>query len=280
LLTYDITVAILCFSTSLFALNIQNLLGEKHYKKYFQLYLGKSVLILILPLAFYPVLEIPGVILGMALGNFVIGLNFFKGINLKVDKFKDIRSNIRILAHNFSVESSTSIGRMIDKLVIVPLFGFTSVAYYQFNLQILWILSVFPTALYLYLLSEESSGEKQIRITYFVIISSVLLTILGILISPYIINSFFPKFTEGILGFQIMIFSLIPYSISSVLIAKLQSLESTKVGFSSIIKIGSLLILIAVLGNLYGLLGLSSAVVISTSLECVILFSFFKRLKR
>ena len=41
--------------------------------------------------------------------------------------------------------------------------------------------------------------------------------------------------------------------------------ESTKVGYGAIVKVGSLLILLAVLGQFYGLEGLARAVLISVS---------------
>jgi O-antigen/teichoic acid export membrane protein len=57
--------------------------------------------------------------------------------------------------------------------------------------------------------------------------------------------------------------------------AKLQVLKSTKVGFSVIVSISSLLILIVILGELYGIMGLSISVLLSTILESLFLLAIF-----
>lgn len=88
------------------------------------------------------------------------------------------------------------------------------------------------------------------------------------------IDTVFPKYSQGILGLQIMIFSLIPYSISSSLMAKLQSSESTKFGLAPLVRISSLLILIVILGTYDEILGFSIAVLVSFCLETIILFIF------
>jgi len=104
-----------------------------------------------------------------------------------------------------------------------------------------------------------------------VVIGTVLLTIISIFLAPIVIESWFPKFSEGIFPLQILIISLIPLSFTAIFSAKLQAKESTKVGLTAIIRIGSLLVLIALLGNLYGLLGLSIAVLLSICVNTIFL---------
>jgi len=60
-----------------------------------------------------------------------------------------------------------------------------------------------------------------------------------------------------------MVISLIPLTVSAMFSAKLQARESTKIGYSAIVKIGSLLGLIIILAEPYGLLGLSISVLVS-----------------
>ena len=100
-----------------------------------------------------------------------------------------------------------------------------------------------------------------------------------IFLSDEFVSLFFPKYVEGISSLQILTISLIPFSITAILYAKLQAKESTKVGFSAIGRIGSLLVLLAVLGNFYGLVGLSMAVLISCIIESVFLFVLFIKSK-
>ena len=74
--------------------------------------------------------------------------------------------------------------------------------------------------------------------------------------------------------------SLVPISISSIITAKLQAVESTKVGYSAIVSIGSLLLLLGLLGNEYGIMGLSLAVVVSSILTTIFLFYLYKNLTK
>ena len=59
-------------------------------------------------------------------------------------------------------------------------------------------------------------------------------------------------------------FSIIPLTISAIISAKLQASESTVVGYSGIVRVGSLLILIAILGSMFDLIGLAISVLLST----------------
>src|SRR3989338_1045063 len=161
LIPIEQNAALLCFASSLFVINLQNLLGEKKYKKYLWMYLFKSVSIITLPFLLYFVLEIPGILLGMSIGNLVASTNFFRTLSLNVNSFRNLKSDYRVIIQNFSVDASSSLSRTADKLFIVPFFGLTSAALYQLNLQIMLAVAILPMSLYSYLLSEESREETQ-----------------------------------------------------------------------------------------------------------------------
>ncbi len=256
--------AVLCLGFTFFAMNQHNLLGLKKYKKFAKVAILKSLLIITIPILLYLVMEIPGIILGMAISNLIASSGYLKSLSRKIESFRDIKKNSKVIINNFGIDASTALPTIVDKLVIVPFFGFLSVGIYQFNLQILFALGILPHILHSFLLPEVSSGKTHNKITYLVLIGSIILTIIAILLAPLIVNEFFPKFREGVFGLQIMVISLIPLTISSIFTARLQATESTKVGYSGIFRIGSLLVLLIVLGGLYGMEGLSFAVLIST----------------
>jgi len=277
LLTIDLYAALLSLALSFFAMNQHNLLGLKKYKKFMLNSFLKNVLILTIPILLYFVLEIPGIILGMVISNLLASVPLFKMFNIK--SFFELKNHIKVLIHNFGVEASIALPRMVDKLLIAPLFGFFIVGIYQFNMQILFAIELLPTALYFFLLSEESSGVTHRKLTYLVLLGSVLLASLAIILAPFFVNEFFPKYSEGIFSLQILVFSIIPLSISSVFTAKLQAQESTRIGLSAPIRIGTLLALIALLGDHYGLVGLSFAVLISIIINTIFLFFLYYRSK-
>jgi len=255
--------AVLCLGFTFFAMNQHNLLGLKKYKKYTLNAILKSVLIITIPILLYFIIEIPGILLGMAISNLLASSGYLKSLSRKVGSFQDIKKNYKVLVNNFGIDASTAFPVIIDKLLIFPLFGFVFVGLYQFNLQILFALGILPVILHVFLLSEASSGKTHKKITYAALVGAVILTVLAIFLAPIFINEFFPKFQDGVFGLQIMILALVPLTISSIFTARLQASESTKVGFSGVIRIASLMVLIIVLGELYGLVGLSFAVLFS-----------------
>ena len=281
LLPLNLFAGILSFGISLFYMNQYNLLGFKKYKKLTVTIIVQSILFVILPIILYFIIEIPGIILGLALANLICSFNFLSSLNKKIHSFSELRKNFKVLIHNFGVELSVGLPGIVDKLLIVPLYGFTIVGIYQFNLQILGAVNIIPALLHGFLLSEESSGFSNNKIIYLILTGSVLIAILTIFLAPLVVEGFFPKFSDGIFSLQVLIFTVIPLSLSSIFNAKLQAKESTKVGYSSIIRIGSLLILVTILGELYGLLGLSFAVFMSTSLYAIFLgFLLSKSMKK
>jgi O-antigen/teichoic acid export membrane protein len=264
LLTVDIFIALLSFSSSLFLMSIQNMIGLKKYKKFLKLNILKGVLVVSLPILSYFYFDLSGILLGLSISYLISSIDFFKILKIKYFSLSFFRDNFKILFHNFGVDVSTTLVRFVDKLVIVPILGFSSLGIYQFNLQILIGMELIPMALHSFLLSEESSGAKHKKISIYVIIISIVCAFSIIVISPIFITEFLPKYVDGILSLQILILSLIPLSISAIFNAKLQSKESTKVGFSALIRIGTLVIFLIILGELYGLIGLSLAVLLSS----------------
>lgn len=279
LIPINIYASLLCFFGSLFILNMHNFLGLKKYKKYFLYSVIRGVLTVILPVGLYFILDFSGILIGLIIGNLLICIPLFKSLNYKVQSFRDIRSNFKVLLHNYGRDSSMTLTNWIDKLVIVPLFGFVMVGMYQFNLQVLLALSILHSSVYVFMLSERSSQQKHVKLSYLTILISGLVVVIVILFSPFVVENIFPKYMEGIPALQILIISLIPLSITSILSAELQSKESTTVGYSAIVKITSLLGLIAFLGTIYGLNGLSIAIVISTTLEAIFLLYLYSKIK-
>jgi len=276
LIPIDIFAAFLTLSSSVFLMYVHNLLGLKNYKKYFSYNLLKGSLIIVIPATGYYFFQLEGILFGMAIAYLLSSLPFFKSISFEKNLFQNFKNNFRIFLHNFGVDASTNLVKFIDKLVIAPIAGFAILGIYQLNLQILIGLEIIPIALHSYLLSEESSGNKHRKITGLVLLFSIFLVISIIFLSPFVIPEFFPQYIEGIESLQILVISLIPLTISSILNAKLQARNSTKVGYSAIIRIGSLLIMLVVLGSQFGLLGLSYSVLLSAIFNTIFLIYIFK----
>jgi len=61
LITIDYFVAILCFSMTIFVMNIHNLIGLKKYKQYMMVDVLKGILIVSIPIILYFILDIKGI---------------------------------------------------------------------------------------------------------------------------------------------------------------------------------------------------------------------------
>jgi len=270
--------ALFCLSVSFFMMYHGNLLGLKKYKSFMFNSILRTGLIIIIPLLLYFVLDIPGIILGMAISNFISCLPFFRII--KISSFLHLKNYTKIIIHNFGVDASTGLSSTLDKLLVAPLFGFLIVGIYQFNFQIMLILGVLPTILYSFLLSEESSGESHKKITLLAVTISVVIAVLAFTFSPMLVNQFFPKYSEGIFSLQIIVLSVVPLTLSSYFNAILQARGSTRIGFSGVIRIVVLLLLLAWLGEFYGLLGLSLAVLFSIIANVIFLYFLYIKTKK
>jgi len=277
LITFDIGSALIAFSLSYFVMNQHNLLGMKRYKTYFIDSLIKGISILALPVLLYFFFDLPGILIGMAIGNFIGGTHLIKSLSRQTNSFREFKNNFKVIIHNFGASISSALPKWADKLLIMPLFGFAFVGIYQFNLQVLLGLEIFPIALRGFLLAEESSGRKHKKLVYLSIIITIVMVIAVVTISPMVIKEIFPEYIEGILSLQIMTFALIPTTISSVLTAKLQASESTKIGYTAILRLGSLLVLIVILGTIWGLVGLALSVLISIVLNTIFLVYLYQK---
>jgi len=275
LLFIDPIVALLCVGLSFFSLNQRRLLGLKKYKKFMICSILKSGTFFIIPISLYFVFDIYGIVLGMAISNFIGSLPIFRNITIK--SFFDLRNYFKVLINNFGVMASGQLSLTVDKLVISSLFGFFIVGVYQFNLQVFLALSVLPGVLGSYLITEESSGVGHRKLSFFVVLGSIFLVVVAIILAPILVPVFFPKYSEGISALQVLVLTIIPISINTIYHSKLLAKESTKIGFQLIVKIGSLLLFIIVLGGLFGLLGLSFAVLLSTCCTTLFVYLLYQR---
>jgi len=140
----------------------------------------RGALIISIPIGFYFIMGMPGILLGMAISFLICSFHFFRTISFRGKILQNIKSNFTILLHNFGVDFSTRAPRFVDKLVVLPILGSTNLGIYQLNIQILFGLELLPIALHSFLLSEETSGKKHKKISYIVVLASIIIAIIAI----------------------------------------------------------------------------------------------------
>lgn len=275
----DVYAAFLCLASSLYFLHEKIQVGKQKYKKHMIVVFSKTAFTLVLELVLFFVAGVPGIIFGMAVGNLIFAFPIFREISIRSFSIKPIKENYKVILNNFGVESSQNLIKFIDKIVIGIWFGFLSLGAYYFNMQILFAIQMLSSSLHSFLLSEISRGQKHEKFSFIIVGLSVIFTVLVIIFSPFVIESVFPKYLDGVFALQIMITAAIPYAFSSILTARLQSMESMTVGYSGVIRIGSIVVLIGLLGTMYGIVGFSIAVVVSGIIHTMFLYYLYKKHK-
>ena len=146
----------------------------------------------------------------------------------------------------------------------MPLLGATVLGNYSLSLQILGILTIFSTIAFKYILPHDSTNISTAKIKKGIIIISIIITILGFLLTPTIIQSIFPKYIEAVDSIQILCLAVLPVGIYTIFASKLYSSEkSIYLLYGHLISSFVMLSGIFILGNYFGIIGVSIAYVLS-----------------
>jgi len=123
---------------------------------------------------------------------------------------------------------------------------------------------MFTTILFKFLLPQESSGIQNKFLIQIVIIISVIISLLGIFLSPLVIPNFFPKYVDVGAAIQIMSISIIPITIITICTSRLLSKEKSKlVLIGNLIGLTIIILGILTLGSMYGTIGIAMSFTLS-----------------
>jgi len=268
-------LSILTIGVAFFMMDLNLLLGRKNYKKYLVISISARISQILFSLLLYYFMDFYGILLGTAIVTIIHGWHYIKSLFRWNFKFNQIKNHFVPIIHNFGVESAQILPNWTDKLLIVPLLGFTIAGTYQFGFQVLLGLGIVPMIIYTYLLPEESSGNSNKRIISWGFVISLFLTVATFFISPIAVSTFFPEFEKSIVVIQILSIGVIPLTVIAILNAKLQSQESRLVGIGALVRISSHLLLIPLLWSVLELQGLAIAVIISIVIHMIYLLSIY-----
>jgi O-antigen/teichoic acid export membrane protein len=276
--------AILLLGINAFAITIAEAVGRKHYKEYAVLMVANRAIQFALAVALYYVIGPQGIIIGYAGSSLLLGYRLFflvkKGVgSAPLLSMNEIRPKMRFTMHAFSVTLSQILSMYFDKLIIAPIAGFAVLGLYQFGYQFLMFLSVIPASLSQYLLSQEASGIERPAVKKLGVMISIGLAILSYFSIPYIIEWFFPNYSGAITSAQIMVFGIIPATLNSIMNSSLLGRENTRpVLIGSATYIISLVSLLLLLKDNFGLIGLALSPVISQSLQSLTIWIASRKL--
>lgn len=249
----------------IYDLAINFLLGKKEYSKYSINFLVQKCLMAGLGVGFYYLFGVEGIIYGMALSYI-----HFIFITLKISKetkidFTLLKSRAGFITNNYLESAIGGVKGNIDKIIMLPLLGFTLLGNYALAMQIYLILMVFSSTIFKYLLPQDSSEISNTQLKKITIIVSIIISSVSIIVAPLIIPQLFPDYIDSINAVQILSLSIVPATIGYLYISKFLALERSRfVLIGRIISLSSLAIGMIILPEHYGVIGASVAFVISS----------------
>jgi len=265
-------IIFLVFSFIVLEVSITLLVGKKLYTRYSKFLLTQKILQFAIGIGLSFSLGVNGVLIGIALANFVLIPIFYKELRRYKIDFSLLKPKKEFIINNQMIYLISVFRRDIDKIVIVPLLGFTVLGNFALTLQFFTIMMVLSSISYKYLLPKDVSGEKNAKLKKILILVSVLIALSGFFFSPYFIENFFTKFTESIIPIQIASFSVIPSTISVILFSKILALEKTRfLLIANSVQLCVILIGTIFLGILYGIIGITIAFILGNTMYAITL---------
>jgi O-antigen/teichoic acid export membrane protein len=160
----------------------------------------------------------------------------------------------------------------MDKIIIAPLFGFAILGNYALGMQFYMVFLLIPSIIFQYIVPQDASGNPSIVLKKITVLISVIIAILALIFSPMIIQIVFPGFIEAISIVQIISLAVIPGTIKYMYISKfLGNLKNKIILASSIIFLSSIILGMAILGQLYDVQGIAAAFVLANTAESIFL---------
>ena len=276
-----IDVGIIVIAYVINTLSIGDLLGKKQFLKYSQYNILQKILTLVLGIGFFYIFGPPGIIYALAISYTGYLIRIIKTFQEVPINFKLIKAKTNFLSHNYIVYLAGSFGGQLDKIIVVPLLGSAVLGNYSLALQVITVFTMFTTILFKFLLPQESSGIQNKFLIQIVIIISVVISLIGIFLSPLVIPNFFPKYVDVGVAIQIMSLSIIPITINTICTSRLLSKEKSK-----LVLIGNLIGLIIIilgiltLGSMYGTIGIAISFTLSTISKATYLGLTVKKYER
>lgn len=264
----------------IFNLTLAEIQGRKLYKNYATFFVLQKLFFVLISLTLFQFIGAEGILLGYGLSFIPFFKRMYTSIKTRKYNFKLLKEKSGFIASNYSLDLTGSIKGEIDKLMIAPLFGFALLGNYYLGLQVVSVLSIIPGVIFTYILPQDASGNATGKLRIITILGSVFLAILGIFLVPILMPVVFPQYEESLSLIPILSISIIPSTIAAMYTSKfLGNEKSSYVLYGYIISAVSLVLGILILSEVFQVVGLAIAYVLSTSVQAgfLLIVSYVKR---
>ena len=277
---HDWMLGLIVIGMAFWMMSLYEALGKKLYKQYALINIGARASQLALSLILFFMFGVPGVIIGFLISYFLFSYRYFRTIrHFNFRQFSEAKSLMKFALHSYSFNMSNAFFMYFDKLIIVPLFGVAVLGFYQLGFQFLMFLGMIPVSFYQYLLPEQSAtaaaagSVKTTKVQIFGFLASVGLAGLLFMLSPWIVDHFFPRFVEAVGVLRILSVGIVPMMVVWNLNSRFVALNRTRsVVIGSAIYLIVQISLMLELGYSMGAPGIAIATVLALASQAVFLF--------
>jgi len=248
------------------------LLGKKLFVRYSIIFISQKLLMATLTIGLYFFMGFEGIIYGIAISYIpicVIILRSFKDTSLNFSLLKEnfslLKENFEFVINNYGNRLISQSRKDLDKIIIMPILGFETLGEFALSVQVYMLMILFASFSFKFLLLSDASGKNAIKFKVGILSVSIIISILGIIIGPEIITTFFPKFVNSVEIIPILSLAVIPNTIAIIFSSKFLGDEKSKFPLiGTILYAVSYLSMVVFLGSAYGLYGLGVSFLISS----------------
>lgn len=190
-----------------------------------------------------------------------------------------LRRKICFFASNYGTALLSIMKDNIDKIIILPILGYSVLGNYSLALQGILLLTGSITILTRYSLPLLSKGENVQKLFKFSYFTSIPMTIVGYFLLPLGIENLLPKYEHTIEAIKIISFSIPFYIIANIFQTRFIAAEK-----SQYVIIGNIIFFITIttgmilFGTHYGILGVAYSYLISMIIHSVFFYSLRKKI--
>ena len=276
---YQIDVGIILFAYVINTLAIGDLLGRKLYSTYSKYVILQKCLTVILGISFFHVFGYESIIFALGFSYLFYLKRIIKNFQeMKID-FSLLKPRLGFIVNNYFLFLSAGFHGQIDKILVAPILGFVVLGNFSLGMQFIAVMSIFSGMIFKYLLAQDASNVENNRLKFYSVICSVIISLLGIVFLPMIIEVLFPKYIIVINAIQIMSIHIIPYSIAVIFESKLLGALKTKyVLVGRLTGLGVMIIGMITLGSIFDIVGIAISLILYSITLCIIFMIGIKKL--
>lgn len=262
--------SLLVLGVTYFSINTAEVLGSMRYKEYAMVVIMERAARLALSIAFFFVFGPMGILLGFAVSHIALSVRFLHSLQGFSLQFGAIRAKFRFSAYSLGWNILQILPTILDKALIIALFGATTLGLYQLGAQFISMAGILPSSIYQFLLPKKSAGMISRKVLLLAIFLSVGMAAAFVILSPIIIDALFQNYTDAKQLVQLTGVAIVPLTITSIMNSILQAKEKASVTFAGgVLYIAVLLAGIVAFGTSWGINGLGVAFLFAQSLQAI-----------